>query len=261
MADRLSSYNVLIVEDEELLLKSIARRVENLDMGFHVAALCRNGEEALEVLASQDIHLCITDIRMPVMDGLKLTRIISEKYPETRSILLTGYAEFEYAQQAVKNHVSEYLLKPVTEEDLCESLTRVKLELGRQYELEEDTLVSSHNAEKTIEYVSLYMQNHYPEEIDLAGLSRELGFSPSYLTKIFNRYKGCSPIKYLTDLRICHARHLLSNTSLSIKEVGEKVGYSDQFHFSKVFRKTVGISPSTYRSSQKESPSGSTTGS
>ncbi|MCI8852236.1 MAG: helix-turn-helix domain-containing protein [Lachnospiraceae bacterium] len=249
---KLQHFNVMVVEDEDLLLKSTARHVEELDMGFRVKAMCHNGAEALALLESQNIHLIITDIQMPVMSGLELTHIAQERYPEIRSIILTGYAEFEYAQEALHNQVFEYLLKPVTEEKLLDSLTRVKLALSKQYELEEDSLISSHNAAQIVDYVSLYFQNHFAQEVDLTSLAQRLGFSSAYLAKIFNKHKGCTPIKYLTDLRIQHAKQLLLNTALPIREVGEKVGYADQFHFSKAFRKAAGVSPSSFRNQAAE---------
>lgn len=249
---KLKHFQVMVVEDEELLLKSTARHVEELDMGFRVTALCQNGAQALELLKTQPIHLIITDIQMPVMSGLELTRKAMELYPEIKSIILTGYAEFHYAQEALHNRVFEYLLKPVTSEKLQDSLTRVKLALSKQYELEEDSLISSHNAAQIVDYVSLYFQNHFAEDIDMAALAQRLGFSSPYLAKIFNKYKGCTPIKYLTDLRIHHAKQLLLNTTLPIREIGEKVGYADQFHFSKAFRKAAGVSPSNFRSQTEE---------
>ena len=85
-----------------------------------------------------------------------------------------------------------------------------------------------------------------------------MGFTSAYLTKIFNRYKGDTPLKYLTDIRIHEARQLLTDTSLPIREVGERVGYPDQFHFSKTFRKLTGLNPTAYRKQEQEKKTGGT---
>lgn len=80
---KLSHYNVLLVEDERLLMQSLSRHIDALDAGFKVAAQASNGAEALKRLKSDNIHLVMTDIRMPVMDGLTLAKKIHEQYPHS----------------------------------------------------------------------------------------------------------------------------------------------------------------------------------
>jgi len=240
-------FNVMLVEDEILLMKSLARHIEGLDMGFKVVCQCTNAAEALTMLEQKNIHLIMTDIRMPVMDGLKLSKIVSERYPYIKMLILTGYAEFEYAQQALKIGVRDFLLKPVETEKLEEALVKVKLELGKNYKLEEDRALLGQNAAQIVEYATKYILEHYMDNFDMSVFSLHLGFSSAYLTKLFNKYKGCTPGKFLTDIRINHAKQLLQNSDLPIRQIGEKVGYPDQFHFSKTFRKATGYSPSTYR--------------
>lgn len=245
--NKIPHYNVMLVEDEVLLMKSLARHIEALDMGFKVVCQCANGALALNALGEKNIHLIITDILMPVMDGLKLSKAVSEQYPYIKRLILTGHAEFEYAKEALRNGVSDYLLKPVDRDKLEEALVMIKLELSKEYKLEEDHAQLGQNAAQIVEYASKFMLEHYMENIDMTHFSQELGFSAAYLTKVFNKYKGCTPVKYLTDIRINRAKQLLLNTDLPIRQIGEKVGYPDQFHFSKTFRKATGNSPSTFR--------------
>lgn len=244
---KISQFHIMLVEDEILLMQSLARHIEELDMGFKVVCQLTNGEEALKALRTENIHLVITDIRMPVMDGLQLAREIHHRYPNIKTVILSGYAEFDYAREALSQGVVDYLLKPVVTEQLEATLNKVKLELGKIYELEEDTSLSGHNAAQIVEYATLYLREHYMDDVDLSAFSQKLGFSSAYLTKLFNKHKGCTPLKYLTDIRIHQAKDLLLNTDLTIREIGEKVGYPDQFHFSKTFRKVAGVSPSAFR--------------
>lgn len=254
--NKIPHYNVMLVEDETLLMKSLARHIEGLDMGFKVVCQCANGAEALKMLTRKNIHLIITDIRMPVMDGLHLSKSVSEKYPYLKMIILTGYAEFEYAKEALKRGVSDYLLKPVEADKLEEALVKIKLELGKEYKLEEDHALLGQNAGQIVEYATKYMLEHYMDNIDMTVFSQDLGFSSAYLTKVFNKYKGCTPGKFLTDIRINQAKQLLRNSDLPIRQIGEKVGYPDQFHFSKTFRKVTGYSPSTFRNFDTTDESG-----
>lgn len=244
---KLSHYNVLLVEDEKLLMQSFSRHIDALDAGFRVVCQASNGEEALVHLKKENIHLVMTDIRMPVMDGLALAKQIHEKYPNILTIVLTGYADFDYAREALKQGGFDYMLKPVVQEDLETSLSKARLQLQKLFELQEDPSLIGKHAEEIVEYMVLYMREHYMDEIDISSFSATLGFTSAYLTKIFNRYKGDTPLKYLTGIRIHEAKRLLTDTNLPIKEVGERVGYPDQFHFSKTFRKLIGMNPTAYR--------------
>lgn len=250
---KISHYNILLVEDEVMLLQSLANRINSLNAGFKVTSQAANGEEVLQHLKNENIHLVMTDIRMPVMDGLKLVKKIHEQYPNILTMILSSYADFEYAREALKQGVFEYLLKPVPTEDLENALGHARLQLHKSFELEEFPGFSGKAVEDIVEYVALYMREHYMDDIDISSFCSELGFTSAYLTKLFNKYRGETPLKYLTDTRIHEAKRLLSNTTLPIREVGERVGYPDQFHFSKTFRKLTGMNPSAYRK-QMEAP-------
>ena len=223
---KIQYYQVLLVDDEYYVRQSLLRRIRNLENeDFKVIGEAENGEEALDMLRKHDIQLVITDIRMPVMDGLDLTRKILEQYPHILTVILTGYADFEYARKALRYGAFDYLLKPVSEESLDNLLSRARTRLSE----------------------------HYMEDIDISLMASELGFHSAYLTRLFGRYAGVTPLKYLTNLRIQEAKRLLLDTSLPISVVGERVGYPDQFHFSKTFRKATGVNPSAFRKQEKES--------
>ncbi len=237
----------MLVEDEELLSQSLSRHIEELDAGYKVVCQMPDGQNALKALKKMDIHLIITDIRMPVMDGLALAKKVHTQYPHVLTIVLTGYADFKYAQEALRQGVFDYLLKPVTTEVLEEALGKASLQLQKYFQLEDDSAMVGKDAEQIVEYTVLYMREHYMDETDFSKLSAKMGFSSAYLTKLFNKYIGDTPLKYLTDIRIHEAKHLLLNTTLPIREIGEKVGYPDQFHFSKTFRRLTGKNPTAYR--------------
>lgn len=243
----ISGFNVLIAEDEPLLLRSLERHIHDIDLGFRVLCKAQNGQEALDMLKKHDIHLVITDIIMPLVSGLELLTQVNRHYPNVLVILLSGYADFNYAQHALREGALDYILKPITREKIENILMKAKAELSQFYQLIEDESLNGQTAEQTMEYVRTYIRKHYTEQIDLSAIACKLGISSAYLTKLFNKYEKCSPIKYLTDLRIAEAKQLLSNTQLTIKEVGEHVGYQNQFYFSRVFRKINKISPSEYR--------------
>ena len=250
---QITHYQVLLVEDEYFIRQGLAHTIEELDDIYVIAAQAGNGAEALEILQKTSIQLVITDIQMPVMDGLELCRQINLLYPEIVTIVLTGYNEFEYAREALRSNVFDYLLKPVSEDDLVAALSSAQIRLEKYYELTDDSVLPSTSAKSYVERMIHHFQNHYMEEIDLGRYAEELGFSAAYLTKIFKRYAGMTPVRFLTTVRISNAKRLLDTTDLSVQQIGESVGYNDQFHFSKTFSKTTGISPMAYRNRHKSS--------
>ncbi|MCR5626898.1 MAG: response regulator [Lachnospiraceae bacterium] len=255
---KINHYNILLVDDEALLRQSIKRMISNFDEAFYVEAEAADGEEALNIIKERDIHIVIADINMPVMDGLTLCKKIREHYSDIVTVLLTGFAEFSYAQDAIRYEVFDYLLKPVSEDDLSTTLYKIKLKLDEKYKLPESDIDTYRDGKENVDYAVNYIQTHYMEDIDFGALSSSMGFTSAYLTKLFSKYIGEPPLKFLTGIRMHKAKRLLLETSLPIREVGEKVGYPDQFHFSKTFRKNTGMNPSSFRSqgmSEEPSPS------
>lgn len=118
-------YQVLVVEDEQWIRGAVVKMVEQLG-SFEVVAEAGNGEEALQTIYHVWPTLVITDIKMPVQDGLWLVREIAERQLPVVPIIVTGHNEFEYARQALRYNVSDFLLKPVLEEELYQALEKAK---------------------------------------------------------------------------------------------------------------------------------------
>ena len=107
-------YKAFFVEDEIVTREGIRDNVNWHSHGFEFCGEAPDGEMALPLLQATQPDVLITDIRMPFMDGLELCRIVREQMPWVKIIILSGHDEFEYAQEAIKLGVTEYLLKPVT---------------------------------------------------------------------------------------------------------------------------------------------------
>ncbi len=117
-------YTVLLVDDESTILDALSDCILWQQFGVGTVLTASDGIQALEILSRQTVHLLITDIKMPRMDGLSLLREVRASYPETHSILLTAYGEFEYARQALQLGVENYLLKPLQKEELEETIEK-----------------------------------------------------------------------------------------------------------------------------------------
>ena len=124
-------YRIILVDDEEEVRKSIVRKIGWEEAGFQVAGDAENGEDALEKIEALEPDVVLTDIRMPYMDGLTLAERIRQKYPSMKIVIFSGYDDFEYAKQAIKLNVTEYILKPVNVEELTAILKRIKVNLDQ----------------------------------------------------------------------------------------------------------------------------------
>jgi two-component system response regulator YesN len=120
--------NLLIVEDETLIRLGMKVMLDWTEIGVQIVGDAENGKEAMQLIESQRVDIIITDIRMPVMDGMELIRICKEKYPDIRFIILSSYDDFQYAKEAIQLGVSDYILKPTMKvEEIKSSIGKVLL--------------------------------------------------------------------------------------------------------------------------------------
>ena len=117
-------FRILIAEDEEIIRRGVSHSLDWSEIGCEIAGAVENGAEALTFLKSNPPDLLLCDIRMPELSGLDVARFIYENKIDCKVILLTGYNEFTYAQQAITYGVFDYLLKPVSPEALQNAVTR-----------------------------------------------------------------------------------------------------------------------------------------
>ena len=131
-------YKVLLVDDEALIREAISENIQWSEMGFHFMGACENGRQAMETIEKEQPDLLLTDINMPFVDGMELTKFVYENYPDTKVIIISGFDEFEYAKNAVKYQVLEYILKPITPREFLETLMRVKEMFDERRESQRD---------------------------------------------------------------------------------------------------------------------------
>ena len=118
-------HNILIVDDEQLIRQGLRARIEYLGIDVDEMFEADNGLMALGIQDAHPIDLVITDICMPDMDGLELIQQMQKKNNQIQFIVLSGYAEFSYAETAIRLGVKAYLLKPVSNDDLKEAFDTV----------------------------------------------------------------------------------------------------------------------------------------
>ena len=251
-----SVYRVIIAEDEELMLNNLVQKVTRAGLGFKVIATAQTGTQALQLVKEQIPDLLITDIKMPVMDGIELLSQVSQRFPFLRTVIISGFSEFEYAQKAIRFHVDNYLLKPVDEEELREALLKIKTKLDLESEKYRDVFQDTSASPRQIaETLHEYIIRNYDKEINLNSIAHNLNYSSSYLTKIFHQHYQTTPGKYIISIRIQNASQLLlHHPELTIGQIGDMVGYPEQGYFSRIFKKQTGLSPFEYRENKGRLP-------
>ena len=259
-----NSYRVLVAEDEPLMRDYLIGTIPLLHPCFAAVDAAHDGVAALALFEQNRYDLVITDLRMPGMDGLQLIERIRTLGKTLPIIILTGYDEFEYARTALHFGVAEYLLKPLNDDALRETLERIE-NIIRQHrsamQLPEDLtpkniakFVATCFTETDREHKMLaeraagYITTHFTEPITQTDVAEALGVTPAYLSSVFHEEKGESYTKFLTRLRMMQAALLLkSNASLTIQQVAEQTGYTSDKHFIGVFKKYFGTTPNEYR--------------
>ena len=240
-------FNVYIADDEVWIILGLKKLLEKLDIDAFVIGTANNGLTALEEIKEFKPEVVFADIRMPGLSGLELLTEIPKVSPDTKVIIISGYAEFAYAQEAVQHHAFDYLLKPIKEEDLSRTMSAYLND--RDGEGNEDDEKHPPAYDRMIDNVISDIREHYLEDISLTSLSAKYNTSMSHLSKMIKETLKMNFSDYIAILRIQRAKELLRDDSMSIQEIAEIVGYNDYFYFTKVFKKVEGISPSKYRKS------------
>ena len=238
-------YKLMVVEDESLIRRGLIQYYPWSEWGYQIAGEAENGAEALSLFASVTPDAILLDLNMPDMDGLEMLRRLRSKGIQCPVVVITGYAEFEYARQAINYGVSTYLLKPVKRKELKEAFQKVKEILDSQKPAE--LLAGSIGLEPVIGYIDV----HFPSGIRMKELADLAHLSISQLTRSFRAETGMSVGEYIKKKRISTAKDLLIKTDLRIHEIAGRVGIDELSYFGKVFREETGMTPREFRERRK----------
>ena len=236
---------VLLVDDEIMIREGFKRLFDWEAHGCEVVGEAADGMEALTQIDTLCPDIVIMDINIPIMSGLKVIQISRIKHPQTAYVIVSGYDDFSYCQQALRMQITDYILKPVNYEEFGTCIDNLKISLFEQRVAA--TEEPKEQEERTITGITRYLQEHLAEEVSLSVLAEEFHLNPQYVSQLFKNEIGVGFLAYLTNIRMEKAKKLLLSTSLSIAEVAERSGYGDYRVFTKVFKKAEGITPSQYR--------------
>ena len=234
---------VLLVDDEIMIREGFKRLFDWEAHDCEVVGEAADGMEALAKLDALEPDIAIMDINIPIMNGLKVIQLSRIKHPDTAFVIVSGYDDFAYCREALRLQITDYILKPVNYEEFGTCIDNLKIALFQR----QSSGAGEQREERPIHGITRYLQEHLAEEASLSVLAEEFHLSAQYISQLFKNEIGVGFLAYLTNIRMERAKQLLLSTSLSIAEVSEQSGYGDYRVFTKVFKKSEGITPSQYR--------------
>lgn len=286
--------SLLIVDDEQNIRNGLKAGVDWASVGIDRVYSAQDGGEALAVCEKYPVDIIISDIRMSGVDGMELGARLAILYPDIKIILLSGYADFEYARKAIQFGAVEYLQKPVKIPELLACVKKLVVSINSSLRVKEEEAKNQRQNEiinlmdkpgqpdKVMKgYEGFLMHDRIFGEKDFAGYKKyspmitlALNFiyancsrditvddvavflkkSNNYFSSQFKKEIGMSFVEYLNRLRVEQAKVLLTQTTMMTYEISSLVGFNDYKYFSVVFRKSTGKSPSQYRKELGDAP-------
>ena len=267
---------VMIIDDEEIIREGLKKTVDWEGMDCTIIGEAEDGASGLKAALSLKPELIFTDIRMPGVDGLQMMARLREMKLPCKVIILTGFRDFEYAQEAVKQGAFRFLLKPVRSEDLklaiSDAVKEIKTDRSKneiynnlekrvkEYYGLEQTETEHSDSQKTEEgpgnptylvgKALSYMKANYYRDLNLKTVSDEVYVSTWYLSKLLKKETGDNFINILNHIRVENAKKLLQDPKYKIYEIAGAVGFTDIPYFTKTFKKITGLTPMEYKNNQ-----------
>jgi len=247
-------YKLIIVDDEIEIRKGISLYFPWDELGFEVAGQFENGRQALDFCCNSSIDVVLTDIKMPIMNGLELAKELSARKLNLKVVFLSGYREFDYAREALMYGVKSYIVKPSKFDEIYAEFLKIKSELDNLAIPKKDSFQTDLTQDKFNYYeqiiiiVKTYIDQHYSSATldTAAGLAH---LSPFYLSNLFKKKTGENFSEYLTKVRMKKAAELLKDISLKFYQISDLVGFSNPKNFTRCFKKYYGKTPKEYRNS------------
>ena len=278
-------YKVAIVDDEPVIVRGLTKMIPWESYNCRVVGTAGDGQEGMKLIREQKPDILISDICMPGIDGLTMIAGMKSEFGHMQITILTGFRDFDYAQQAIRLGVTRFLLKPSKMAELEEAV-RVMIEnlekqgitgkedgtdegVGENTPKAEGNREGEEGKEKAepsegkegeetdspascfiVKNALAYIEENYREKLKLSDVADQIYVSQWHLSKLLNKHTGQNFSEILNTIRIEKAKELLKDPSLRIGDIAEEVGFLDVAHFSRVFKKQAGISANEYRNTK-----------
>ena len=240
---------ILIAEDEKRARRGLKSVISFLSEDYEVVAEASDGKQALELIQIVQPDVVFTDLKMPYMDGMSLIKAAQNAGSKAKYVIVSAYEEFEMARQAISLGVVEYLVKPITVDEVQELMKRLEKEIlaDEKEEAWEGELREQYkDVHPLVRKALRYIQKEYAAKINQGELAESFGISQEYFSSLFTRDIGEPFSKFVKRYRIEAAKRLLKGSERSKEEIAEEVGFSDSKYFNRVLKEITGMRVTEY---------------
>ncbi len=223
-------YTVIVADDEDELRESMCTMIPWQELGFRLVGSASNGLDALQLVEKHEPDLLLTDIRMPFISGIELARQVREMRPMTNIAFLSGYDDFEYAQQAIQYNIISYMLKPLTVKGLGDELRMIRQKIDAQFSMFRQAVPQREGqAPQTNELMSLVLDDY--SDLDgkaeacavRCGLLPDVNDRPCYTVIVSVLLKGDgsfdTPVSFTSSVDQLISKYLRGASFFSLNKV------------------------------------------
>jgi YesN/AraC family two-component response regulator len=252
--------HTILIADDDKNARNIVRgliRESGYELDIFEAV---NGEDAFELVEQFKPDILFSDITMPYMTGLELAKKVKEVDKDIIIVFVSGHYEFQYAVDALRLGVLDYISKPIDPQSFYNALTKAMSQLDYANDVswqneaphqdEGETKISVDNGRsprRDVEKVRTYISNHYSEPLSVEQLASKVFLSTGYMSYIFKKETGEGISQFISTCRMEKAKKLLMETNMKVVQISREVGYSNAAYFCKAFKECFGCSPEQYR--------------
>lgn len=251
-------FRLFLVDDEESIVRGLAELFPWHEWGFCVAGTFPNGQKALQALhKGHPADIILSDIRMPVMDGLALAQHIHDEDLPVRVVFLSAYTDFDYARQGLQYGVCDYVVKPISFDKLEATFRAMHAALS-EAQPREEAPPPGHALEAAAQddlaaKVDAYIASHL-REANVEGAAQAVHMRPQVFSRSYKRLCGISFTEALYRARMKQAATLVCGLHMRLFHVAEALGYDNAKNFTRAFRRYYGLSPNDYRKAHLNTP-------
>ncbi len=235
---------LLIAEDEEMIRQGMEKYIRLHTDRFTQIYLAKNGQEALDIIFQSRPDIMLLDVQMPVKDGIAVMKEAKGAGILPVTLILSGFDEFRYAQQALRYGAKDYMLKPSRSSDILAQILKIADEIEG---IAKKKSGEDGGSSRIVDQAKEYMEENYSSDLTLQKVAGEVGISAGYLSTLFSQFLEMGFIDYLNHVRIEHACAYLKQNYFKTYEIAYKVGFRDEKYFTRVFKRITGMTPSEYK--------------
>lgn len=250
-------FSLIIVEDSTLLRHGLVHSISQNLPWIDIIGEAEDAIQGKAMILERRPEIVLTDIRLPGMTGLQMLQEVMQVY-KPQMVVVSGYSEFEYCREALSLGVLAYIVKPIDEKELEDSLKYAASKLldsrhidkGLLYTGKQKGAASGGKGAAKAHYVNQvirFIHSSYAEDISVSGIAKRLNISEDYLGRIFKEGTSFSISEYRNNYRVARASQMLSRADMAINEIARSVGIENQHYFSQLFKQKMGVTPTQYR--------------